>query len=534
MGPHVKSQDRPAHVPGGFVDRQRGEDAINISERARKVMTEAGDRAAISFEDRDYSWAAIDAFAQDLMRLMETADPSGAAVAVVLRNRAVGAAAMFGVIAARRTTLMVTPLQPAQNICADVRLLRPAVVIADRQDWNDDLDAAARSVGAAGAEIADLDGRLVVAMRPGLERAAPGQAAETFPGAAMVVSTSGTTGAPKRAPFGWSVLDRYARADDGLAAGRVLIQTNPLVTVGGIPVLASSVANPLHLVLMERLDVARWADLVERYKPRRAGLPPTGLRMLLASGAPKEKFASLECFTTGSAPMSADEIDAFEAAFEKPLLYSYGATELGATPVARWTLPLRAEWSVRKRGSVGRPVGGVELRVVDQATGTPLPAGEEGLLEVRRATAPTPGEDGWIRTNDLAVVDGDGFLFVRGRADDVIIRGGFKVPLPEIQAVLLQHEAVAGAAAVGLPDARLGQTPVAAVVLKPGARPPREDELIAWARERLAPYKVPTRLRIVEALPMTQLLKVSRGELRALFNEPQPPAEARFLPARRP
>jgi len=270
---------------------------------------------------------------------------------------------------------------------------------------------------------------------------------------------------------------------------------------------------------MERLDVVKWASLVERHKPRRAGLPPTGLRMLLESGATMEQFVSVECLTTGSAPMSPDEIDSVEARFRKPLLYSYGATELGATPVARWTMEARAEWKDRKRGSVGRAVPEAELRSVNPITGLPLPPGEEGLLEVRRTAAPASGPDGWIRTNDRAVIDEDGFVFIRGRADDVIIRGGFKVAPQKVQAAIQQHDAVERAAVIGLDDQRLGQVPVAAVVLRPDCiTRPTSAELIAWARQRLAPYETPTRIVVVDALPMTILLKVSRVELQALFD----------------
>lgn len=492
---------------------------MNLSERLRKVMREAGELTAVTFNEIPYPWSRVRDLAEALAAAMAEADPQGKAAAIVLRNRPVGVAAMAGLLAARRTAVLITPIQPSLSLCADVRALNPSLVIADRDDWNAALDEAAGSAGAAGLEIFEADGCFGVAVRPGLGKAAPGRA-EPFPAAGIVVPTSGTTGPPKRVPLRWDRLDRYVPAEERpIVARRGAIQTNPLVTIGGVSVLLTCLARPLNLVLMERLDVRKWADLVERHKPRRAGLPPAGLRMLLDAGVPKEKFASLECFVTGSAPMSPDEIEAVEAAFGKPLLYSYGATEFGESgSTVGWTLEMRERWGREKRGSAGRAMAGVQLRIVDPSTGEILPPGEEGLLEVHKPTAPAAGPHGWIRTNDLAVLDADGFLFIKGRADDVIIRGGFKVPLPELEAVLEQHPAVKRAAAVGLPDARLGQAPAAAVVLEPGFEGAcTEAELIGWVHDRLAPYKTPVRVKFVEALPMTQMLKVSRPQLRSLL-----------------
>jgi long-chain acyl-CoA synthetase len=206
--------------------------------------------------------------------------------------------------------------------------------------------------------------------------------------------------------------------------------------------------------------------------------------------------------------------------YGKPLLYTYGATEFGGSgTVAAWTLETRAKHRLDKRGSVGRASPGVTLRVIDPESGRILPPGQEGILEVHKPDAPMAGSDGWIRTNDLAAIDADEFVFIKGRADDTIIRGGFKVQLGEVEAVLLQHPAVQNAAAIGLPDARLGHVPAAAVVLRDDyPSEVTEAELIAWARERLSPYKVPVKVKFVVAIPLTQLLKVSRPQLRELLS----------------
>ncbi len=123
----------------------------------------------------------------------------------------------------------------------------------------------------------------------------------------------------------------------------------------------------------------------------------------------------------------------------------------------------------------------------------------------------------WLRTTDRAVIDEDGFLFIRGRADSAIIRGGFKVHPDDVVQVIEKHPAVREAVVVGLPDRRLGAVPVAAIMLKSGAVVPDTAELAAFARERLLPYQVPTRFLIVEDVPRTPSLKPALPQVRALF-----------------
>ena len=165
---------------------------------------------------------------------------------------------------------------------------------------------------------------------------------------------------------------------------------------------------------------------------------------------------------SGTAPLSADDADAFTEKFGIPVLTSYAATEFGGG-VAGWTLADHQKHWQAKRGSVGRAHPGAQLRVVDD-DGNPLGPDQPGLLEVK------PGQLGpsadWMRTTDLARIDADGFLWILGRADQAIIRGGFKVMPDDVRAALESHPAVRGAAVVGRPDERLGETPVAMVELR--------------------------------------------------------------------
>ena len=155
--------------------------------------------------------------------------------------------------------------------------------------------------------------------------------------------------------------------------------------------------------------------------------------------------------------------------------------------------------------------------MVDIETGAEVGQNEVGVLVIKAPHA-SGAEGQWLRTNDLARIDDDAFLWIEGRADDVIIRGGFKVPAGEVQKALETHPAVLEAAVVGIPDRRLGEVPAAAVVLRDGAAHPGEGELVAWAKERLAPYKAPITVRVVDDLPRNAVLKVIRPELKRLLS----------------
>ena len=209
--------------------------------------------------------------------------------------------------------------------------------------------------------------------------------------------------------------------------------------------------------------------------------------MVLEADLDPADLASIRSVVSGTAPLDPDDADAFTAKYGIPVLVTYAATEFGGS-VAGWNLDdHRAFWAT-KRGSVGRAHAGCELRVVDQQSGEPVPPDEEGLLEVKAGQL---GNDAWVRTTDLARLDADGFLFILGRADQAIIRGGFKVRPDDVKAALERHPSVRGAAVVSRDDRRLGAVPVAVAELRPGAQPVSADDLLAYASTVLARYELP-------------------------------------------
>jgi long-chain acyl-CoA synthetase len=194
--------------------------------------------------------------------------------------------------------------------------------------------------------------------------------------------------------------------------------------------------------------------------------------------------------------------------------------------VAGWTVrDFHAQW-VDKKGSVGRAFPGVRLRVVGEDDAI-LGVNEKGRLQVATLQACRAGD--WITTSDLAHLDADGFLYIDGRADDVIVRGGFKVSPETVVRALRAHPAVADAAVAPVPDQRLGQIPIAAVELRPGATTDGET-LREHCRAMLTPYEVPAHVFVVDELPRGAALKVDRRRLVAMLEDHGVPAETLATP----
>jgi acyl-CoA synthetase (AMP-forming)/AMP-acid ligase II len=193
---------------------------------------------------------------------------------------------------------------------------------------------------------------------------------------------------------------------------------------------------------------------------------------------------------------------------------SSGATEFAGT-LASWSAPLRKQFPSGKRGSVGRALEGTQVRIVDMQSGAELPHGAQGFLEGQVSLL---GAE-WIRTTDIASMDDDGFVYIHGRSDSAIIRGGFKILPERVVECLRDHPGVADAAVIGIADAVLGQVPVAVVEQRAGGPVPSAEELEQLVRSRLPAHHVPTRFMVVESLPRTASLKVSITDVRKLVGD---------------
>jgi acyl-CoA synthetase (AMP-forming)/AMP-acid ligase II len=487
-----------------------------LSDRIGAVLAVDPAANAIEYEGRWRTWAEV---ADTVGRIADLVEP-GVEVGILLRNRPASVALLLGVLRAGGCLVTINPGRGAERTREDIAALDLPVLAGDPQDLADLVPA--RS-GATTVAVDDLGAGFDVTADPG---AAP---VATRPGVAVRMLTSGTTGPPKRVDLSYETLERvlvgakhYESNRDGTLRLRtgVAVVNSPLVHLGGLFRVLQCVTDGRSFSLLDRFTVEGWVDAVRRHRPATASLVPTALRMVLEADVDPPDLSSLRSVISGTAPLDPEDADAFTAKYDVPVLVSYAATEFGGG-VAGWNIDdHRAFWAT-KRGSVGRAHAGCELRVVDPGTGEPRGPDGEGLLEVKAGQL---GDRAWVRTTDLARIDGDGFLWILGRADQAIIRGGFKVLPEDIRAALERHPAVRGAAVVSRDDRRLGAVPVAAVELRADAGAVGPDDLLAYAATVLARYELPAEVRVVDELPRTDSGKVDLVAVGLLFDGA--PAEA--------
>jgi acyl-coenzyme A synthetase/AMP-(fatty) acid ligase len=474
----------------------------------------------VEYDGRWASWGSVRSLVEQIDRELTVAGcGSGGRVAVVLANRMESVAALIAIFRGGRTLVTISPLQPPERLSADLATAAAPFVLAPSALWSDeDFGRTVADLDATGWSLDD-DGLVI--------RARGTRDAETGdPAVAIEMLTSGTTGPPKRIPLTraqleaslGAALQHNERADAETKpplSGTVGLVTLPIVHIGGLWSLLQSLVAARPVAMLDRFTVPGWHAVVKEHRPAVAGLPPAAIRSVLDSSIPREDLASIRAVNAGTSPVDPELVDAFFERYGIPILVVYGATEFSGA-VAGWTVKdFHTRWA-DKKGSVGRAFPGVRLQVVD-GDGVVLGPDETGRLQVASAQAGGSGES-WITTSDLAHLDADRFLYVDGRADDVILRGGFKVAPETVVRALRAHPAVADAAVAPVPDQRLGQIPIAAVELRAGAQADG-DELREHCRTLLTPYEVPARIFVVDALPRGAALKVDRRRLLAMLDE---------------
>ncbi|SCF21488.1 long-chain-fatty-acid--CoA ligase [Micromonospora mirobrigensis] len=349
---------------------------------------------------------------------------------------------------------------------------------------------------------------------------APTEADDT----AVLLYTSGTTGRPKGAELTHFNLYMNCTVGGELFGFRdddIGLAVLPLFHVFGLSsVLNVAVRYGGTIVLVPRFEVEPVVAAIERHRCTIFSGVPTMYFALVQADLTGRDLGSLRVGVSGGAAIPGEVIRAFEEKVPGVvILEGYGLSETASTT----TFNISAEQ--RKVLSVGKPIWGVQTRVVDEAD-RPLPAGPDqvGEIVVRghnvmkgyyrnpEATAEAL-RGGWFHTGDLGYADDDGYLFIVDRKKDMIIRGGFNVYPREVEEVLYAHPAVVEAAVIGRPDAKLGEEVVAVLSLTPDAQVTGE-ELVAWCRERLAAYKYPRQVRVVAELPKGPTGKLLKRELK--------------------
>jgi long-chain acyl-CoA synthetase len=310
----------------------------------------------------------------------------------------------------------------------------------------------------------------------------------------------------------------------------------PMFHVGGIAWAYLGLVHGATTVIVRDFQPEVVLDEIERQRVTNIVLVPTMLQLLTAvPGASDRDWSALRAIAYGASPITTPVLKVTLRTFRCPLFGIYGLTE--STGGVMQLDPEDHDADGPREHllrSAGKPLPWVDLRVVDPSTGVDCGPHEVGEVWLRApnvmagyykrpeetATALTP--DGWLRTGDGGYLDADGYLFLTDRIKDMIVSGGENVYPIEVEEALAHHPAVADVAVIGVPDDRWGETVKALVVLRDGSRP-LPEQLIAFARERLAGYKLPRSVEFVDDLPRTPSGKVLKRELRARYVADAPP-----------
>ena len=346
---------------------------------------------------------------------------------------------------------------------------------------------------------------------------------------AVILYTSGTTGTPKGAE-----LTHRNMLENCRHGGTELMHVSDRdVIFGALPLfhsfgqtccLNTGVRAGACLTMIPRFEPSKALEIIERDKVTVFdGVPTMYHAMLNHPDRGRYDVSCLQRCISGGSAMPVEVMRGFEQAFGCIILEGYGLSE--TSPVASFNHPE----AVRKPGSIGTPIRGVEMKVVDDA-GDELPAGEVGEIVIRGhnvmkgywnrpdATAEVM-HDGWLRTGDLARIDDDGYFFIVDRKKEMIIRGGYNVYPREIEEVLYEHPAILEAAVMGVPDEALGEEVGAAIVLRPGIEADADD-IRGFVKDRLAAYKYPRRIWFTDELPKGATGKILKRDIKVPARPP--------------
>jgi long-chain acyl-CoA synthetase len=489
---------------------------MDIVKAIRSRMDDQPERRAIEFRAHWYSWGDVACVRDQIEKLLREDDVAdGTPIGVVVRNRIGQAASLLGLFASNRSIRMLYAYQPAEVLASDIERSQLPAVIASEQDWTPDTIASARRAGSLAIALSD-EGR--VTRVDGLHAAkSKGTGEQPVQEPSLQLLSSGTTGKPKNVVMPFKILRRAvisaALGSDNPDDPPPQIISWPFSGVGGTCQLMACAVTGTPFVLLEKFAVETFVEAIKRTQPSWISVTPAALRMILAAEIPPADLASVKAVFGGSAKLEPEVQERFEEVYGCTVYWAYGATEFCGT-IITWTVGLRREFGDSKRGSIGRVMDGIKIRVVDPQTGAEVGPGAAGLLH---AIVPELGPD-WIKTTDLVPVDADGFVFHHGRNDGAIVRGGFKILPDTVVDVLRNHPLGADASVLGVPDTRLGQLPVAAIEVYPGRERPTAADLEAFIRKNLPPTHVPVAWRFVDALPRTSSMKVSLTDVVKLFD----------------
>jgi long-chain acyl-CoA synthetase len=476
-----------------------------------------GDRLAVKLDDTEVNYSLLDEGAKRVAGLLrEKGVEEGDRVGIMLPNVPYFPTVYYGVLRAGGVVVPMNVLLKGREVEFYLEDPEAKVLFA----WHDFAEAAEK-----GAESAGTD---VVLVKPGefeelvgdqdpLEEMSERDAEDT----AVILYTSGTTGKPKGAELTHSNMKKNAEVAVGLAG-----TTEDDIALGALPLFHSfgqtcnmnaCIAVGAMMTQLPRFDPDKALEIIERDKVTIFQGVPTMYNAMLHSDK-REDFdtSCLRLCMSGGSAMPEELMRNFEEAFGCKILEGYGLSE--TSPVASFNHPDRD----RKPGSIGTPIEGVEMKLVDD-DGNDVEDGEVGEIAIKghnvmkgywnRPDATEEAiKDGWFFTGDMGKIDEDGYYFIVDRKKELIIRGGYNVYPREVEEVLYEHPAVQEAAVIGVEDEKMGEEVGAAVVLKKGEEL-SEDELRDYVKKEVANYKYPRKIWFCDELPKGPTGKILKKDI---------------------
>lgn len=497
---------------------------MNISLILQMAADADPERIGLVCDGRRWSYAALLRAARGAAARIETAGCQY--VALLDESSEAAAIALFG------AALAGVPYVPLNYRLADADLaallgrIAPAFIIGDidrvqRLNPEGGHTCLSRAEFVAAAEAA-------ADSASGEEKEGEGIAAQIF--------TSGTTAAPKAALLRHSNLLGYILGTVefcSAAEEEAALVCVPPYHIAGIAALLSSIYAMRRIVMLPAFDPDAWLELAAKERITNAFVVPTMLARIIArmDEGVQPDLSSLQSIAYGGGRMPLELVERALVLFPATnFTNAYGLTETSSTVALLGPEDHRAAFAssdpaVRARlGSVGKPLPTVEIEIRDEE-GKKLGAGERGEIYVRgeqvsgeyRGRSALDAE-GWFPTRDAGWLDAEGYLFLAGRADDVIVRGGENISPGEIEDVLATHPAIADVAAVGVPSIEWGEAVGIAITIRPGHATPSDDELKKLIKDRLRSSRVPEKIAVLDALPYNEMGKLLRRKVRELFN----------------
>jgi long-chain acyl-CoA synthetase len=478
------------------------------------------ERPALKLDDTVLTYAMLDQGASRVAGLLKDRGlEPGDRVGIMLPNVPYFGIVYYGVLRAGGAVVPMNVLLKSR----EVRFYLSDPGARHLFAWHEFAEPAQEGAREAGAEaiiIKPGEFEQLLAQAPEARADAAREPSDT----AVILYTSGTTGTPKGAELTHSNM-----LENCLHGGTELVRVGEQdVILGALPLFHSfgqtccmnnAIRAGACLTMIPRFDPAKALEIIQRDKVTLfEGVPTMYHAMLNHPERERYDVTSLRTCVSGGSAMPVEVMRGFERAFGAVVLEGYGLSE--TSPVASFNHLDREH----KPGSIGTPIKGVEMKVVDDEDND-LPPGEVGEIVIRGhnvmkgywnrpdATAEVM-RGGWLHTGDMARVDEDGYFFIVDRKKDMIIRGGYNVYPREIEEVLYEHPAILEAAVLGVPDPAMGEEVAAAVVLRPGADADAE-EIRSFVKERVAAYKYPRRIWFTDTLPKGPTGKILKRAIAA-------------------